>query len=90
MGNQGKKFKDLYCDEKYSWHAILGFLFSKAEDMRSKARQNKFGENGYCINYFIKKSFRHTFSVIPKAQNYRECMETKKQYLGIPKNRYQA
>ena len=46
--------------------------------MRSKVRQNKFGENGYCRNYFIKKSFCHTFSVIPKAQNCRECMETKK------------
>ena len=46
--------------------------------MRSKVRQNKFGENSYYRNYFIKKSFCHTFPVIPKAQNYRECMETKK------------
>ena len=45
--------------------------------MHSKVRQNKFGENGYCRNYFIKRSFCHTFPVIPKAQNYRECMETK-------------
>ena len=27
--------------------------------MRSNVRQNKFGENGYCRNYFIKKSFCH-------------------------------
>ena len=47
--------------------------------MCSKVQQNKFGENGYCINYFITKSFCHTFPVIPKAQNYRECMETKKE-----------
>ena len=46
--------------------------------MRSKVRQNIFGENGYCRYYFIKKSFCHTFPVIPRAQNYRECMETKK------------
>lgn len=52
------------------------FLFSKTEDIRSKVRQNKFGENGYCRNYFINKSFCHTFPVIPKAQNCRECMET--------------
>ena len=31
--------------------------------MRSKVRQNKFGENCYCKNYFIKKSFCHTFPV---------------------------
>lgn len=24
---------------------------------------------------FIKQSFYHTFPVIPKAQNYRKCME---------------
>ena len=29
-------------------------------------------------------------AVIPKAPNYRKCKETKKQYLGIPKNRYQV
>ena len=46
--------------------------------MLSKVRQNKFGENGYCRNYFIKMSFCHTFPVIAKAQNYRECMEEKK------------
>ena len=46
--------------------------------MRSKVRLNKFEENRYCRNYFIKNSFCHTFPVIPKAQNYRECMETKK------------
>ena len=64
------------------------FLFSKAEDMRSKVPQNKVGEDGYCRNYFIKQSFCHTFPVIPKAQNYRECMETQERYLGITKNRY--
>ena len=41
------------------------------------------------IILLIKQSFCHTFHVIPKAQNYRECRETKKQYLGVPKNRYQ-
>ena len=78
MGNQGKMernskvCKEVQNDEKYSWYAILGFLFSKTEDMRSKVRQNKFGENGYCTcrNYFIEKSFCHTFPVIPKSQNY--------------------
>ena len=86
MGNQGKMernskvCKEVQNDEKYSWYAILGFLFSKTEDMRSKVRQNKFGENGYCTcrNYFIEKSFCHTFPVIPKSQNYWQCMETKK------------
>ena len=58
--------------------------------MRSKVPHSKVGENGYCINYFIKQSFCHTFPVIPKAQNYRECMGIKKQYLGITKNRYQV
>ena len=55
--------------------------------MHSKVRQNKFGENGYCRNYFIKKSFCHTFPVIPKAQNYRECMETKKAIFRNSKER---
>ena len=69
---------------------ILGCLFSKTEDMRSKVRQNKFGENGYCTNDFIKKSFCHTFPVISKARNYRECMETKKAiFRNIAKNGYQ-
>ena len=57
---------------------LWGFLFPRTEDMGSKVQQNKVGENGYCRNYFIKQSFYHTFHVIPKAQNYRECMETKK------------
>ena len=85
MGNQGKVqrnskvCKEVQNNEKYSRYAILGCLFSKTEDMRSKVRKNKFsGQNGYCTNYFIKKSLCHTFPVIPKAQNYRECMETKK------------
>ena len=46
--------------------------------MRSKVRQNKFGENGYCRNCFIKKSFCHTFPAIPKAQN--ECMKVQRMY----------
>ena len=46
--------------------------------MRSNVRQKKVGENGYCTNYFVKQSYRHKFPVISKAQNYRECMETKK------------
>ena len=44
----------------------------------SKVRQNEVGENPYCRNYFITQSFCHTFPVIPKTQNYRECMETRK------------
>ena len=55
--------------------------------MRSKVRQNKFGANGYCINYFIKKSFCLSFPVIPKAQNYRGCMETKKAIFRNSKER---
>ena len=55
--------------------------------MRSKVWQNKFRENGYCRNYVIKKSFCHTFPVIPKAQNYRECMETKKAIFRNSKER---
>ena len=66
---------------------FLGFLFSKTEDMRSKVRQNKFGENGYCRNYFNNKSFCHTFPLFPKAQNYRECMETKKAVFRNSKER---
>ena len=62
-------------------------LFSKTEDIRSKERHNKFGKNGYCRNYFIKKSFCHTFPVLPKAQNYRECMETKKAIFRNSKER---
>ena len=59
--------------------SVLSSLFSKTEYMRSKVRQNKFGESGYCRNDFIKNtSFRPTFPVIPKAQNYRGCMDTKK------------
>ena len=49
-------------------------LFSKTEDMRSKVRQNKLGENGCCRNYFIKKSLR-------------ECMETKKTIFRNSKQR---
>ena len=59
---------------------ILGFIISKTEDMRLKVRHHdKDGENGYCRDYFCKQSFCHTFPVhvIPKAQNYRECMESK-------------
>ena len=48
---------------------VLGFFITKTEDMRSKVRPNKVGENGYCRNYFITQSFFHTFPVIPKAQN---------------------
>ena len=62
-------------------------LFSKTQDIRSKVRHNKFGKNGYCRNYFIKKSFCHTFLVLPKAQNYRECMETKKAIFRNSKER---
>ena len=40
-----------------------------------------------CGNYFIKQSFCHTFPVIPKAQRK---TEQNKQYLGIPKDRYQV
>ena len=58
--------------------------------MRSKVQQNKVGENGYCKDCFVRRSFCHTFPVIPKAQNYRECMETKKQNLRVPRSRYQV
>ena len=54
--------------------------------MHSKVRQNKFEENG-CRDYFINKSYFHTFPVIPKAQNYRECMETKKAIFRNSKER---
>ena len=64
-----------------------GFLFSKTEDMRSKVRQNELGENGYCRKYFIQSSFWRTFPVIPKAQNYKECMETKKAIFRNSKER---
>ena len=57
----------------------FGFsLLFQTLDIRSKLRQNEVGENGYCRNYFIKQSFCHVFAVIPKAQNYRECMARKK------------
>ena len=62
-------------------------FFFKTKDMHSKVRQNKFAGNGYCRNYFIKKSFCHTFPVIPKAQNYREFMETKKAIFRNSKER---
>ena len=55
--------------------------------MRSKVRQNKFGENGYCRNYFIKKTFCHTFPVIPKAQNYGD---KRRNIIAISKNGYQV
>ena len=62
MGIQGKmETNSKVCvevqnDEKCSRCAIVGFLFSKTEDMCSKVRQKKVGENGYCRNYFIKQS----------------------------------
>ena len=87
------------CVSSSSWDLIVFIPQPRGNNVKllfthllctQKVRQNKLGENGYCRNYFIKKSFCHTFPVIPKAQNYRECMETKKkQYLGIPKNGYQ-
>ena len=91
MGNQGKMernskvCKEVQNDEKYSCYAILGFLFSKTEDTRSKVRQNKFGENCYCRNYFVTKSFCHSFTVIPKAHNF--CMETEKAIFSNSKER---
>lgn len=86
MGNQGKMessrnskaCKEVWNDEMYSWHAILGFLLSKTEDMRSKVRQNKFGENGYCRNSFINKSFCHTFLVIPQGTKLQRMHRDKK------------
>ena len=63
-----------------------GFLFSKTEDMRSKVRQNKFGENGCCRHFFIKK-FLPYICFNSKAQNYRECMETKKAIFRNSKQR---
>ena len=63
------------------------FYFPKLKICAQRCDRRK---NGYCRNYFIKQSFCRTFPVIPKAQNYRECMETKKQYLGITKKRYQV
>ena len=65
----------------------FGFFYFPKEDMRSKVQQNKFEENGFCRNYFIKKSFCHTFPVIPKAHNYRECMETRKAIFRNSKER---
>ena len=62
-------------------------LFFKTEDIRTRVRQNKFEEIGYCRNNFIKKSSCHKFPVIPKAQNYRECMETKKAIFRNSKER---
>ena len=56
---------------------FLGFLFSKTEDMRSKVRQNKFGENGYCRHYFIKESFLPYISCNSKGTKL-ECIGTKK------------
>ena len=66
------------------------FLFSKTEDMRLRVRQNKFGENGYCRIYFIKKSFCRTFPVIPRHKITENVWRQKKQCLGIPKNGYQV
>ena len=40
------------------------FSFSKTEDMRSKVRQKKVGENGCCRNCFINKSSCNTFPLI--------------------------
>ena len=54
------------------------FSFSKTEDKRSKGAAEERWRNGYSRNYFIKTIFCPIFSVIPKAQKYRECMETKK------------
>ena len=64
-----------------------GFLFSKKEDMRSKVRQKKVGENDYCRNCFINNSSCHTFPLIRKAENYRDCMETKKEIFRNSKER---
>ena len=61
MERNSKVCKEVQNDEKYSRHAILGFSFSITKDIRSKVLQNKFGESGYCRNYFIKRSFCHHF-----------------------------
>ena len=55
MGNQGKVCVEVQNDEKYSCYAILDFSFSKTEDICSKVRQNKVGENGYCKNSLLNK-----------------------------------
>ena len=63
------------------------FFISKTEDMRLKVRQNKFGENGYCGNYFINE-FLPYISCNSKGTKLQRI--SNKQYLGIPKNGYQA
>ena len=93
MGNQGKMERNSKVCKKFQTMKSIHdmqfwvFLFSKTEDIPLKVRQNKFGKNGCCRNYFIKKSFCHRFPVIPKAQNYRECMETKKAIFRYSKER---
>ena len=57
--------------------------------MRSKVRQNKVGENGYCRNYFIKKSFSHRSPVINSKSTKLQRMygDKKKAIFGNSKER---
>ena len=60
-----------------------GFLFSNNRRHALKRGEEESWKNGVCRNYFIKQSLCHTFPVILKARNYRECMETKKKKNNI-------
>ena len=53
MGKNSKVCKEVQNDEKF--YDMQFWVFYFTDDMRSKVWQNKFGENGYCRNYFILK-----------------------------------
>ena len=71
MGNQGKMERNSNVCKKFKTMKSIHdmqfwvFYFFKTKEMRSKVRQNKLGENGYCRNYFIHKGFCHTFPLFP-------------------------
>ena len=49
--------------------------------MRLKVRQNKFGENSYGRNCFIKKSLCHTFPVFQRHKRTENVWRAKKAIL---------
>ena len=85
MGNQGKM-------ERIHDMQFWVFYFPKQKICAQRCSKINL-ERMAILEIILLKRVCNTFPVIPKAQNYRECMETKKQYLGIPKklkNGYQA
>ena len=82
------KFKPMKSISYMQFWALLSY---KTNHMHFKVRLNNGGRTAVVeIILFSKQSLYHAFPVVPEAQNYRECMEKKREYLGIAKNRYRV